>query len=140
MPRHNLTLTRNPVTSVFGIIPNRIKLLLFGLFILGAVLKTLDIGQPIGVDNLLSWRETDISGIARNFYREVMNLFYPRIDWRGDGPAYVEMEFPLYPWLISGLTQDEKRNPVSTVVREAEGRHISRHQTKDFSEKPATCA
>lgn len=99
----NLTLTRNPVTSVFGISPNRINLILFGLFVLGAVLRTLDIGQQIGVDNLLSWRETDIGGVARNFYREGMNLFYPRIDWRGDGPGYVEMEFPLYPWLIAVL-------------------------------------
>lgn len=99
----NLTLTRNPINSIFGISPNRINLILFGLFVLGAVLRTLDIGQQIGVDNLLSWRETDIGGVARNFYREGMNLFYPRIDWRGDGPGYVEMEFPLYPWLIAVL-------------------------------------
>lgn len=101
-PHHNnLTLTKNPVNSVVGFSSNRIIPILFGLFVLGAVLRTLDMGQPIGVDNLLSWRETDIGGIARNFYREGMNLFYPRIDWRGDGPGYVEMEFPLYPWLIA---------------------------------------
>jgi flagellar biosynthesis protein FliQ len=101
----NLTLSRNPVTAVFGISLNTINPILFGLFVLGAVLRTLDIGQPIGVDDLLSWRETDIGGIARNFYREGMNLFYPRIDWRGDGPGYVEMEFPLYPWLIAVFYQ-----------------------------------
>jgi hypothetical protein len=99
----NLTLSRNPVTAVFGISLNTINPILFGLFVLGAVLRTLDIGQPIGVDDLLSWRETDIGGIARNFYREGMNLFYPRIDWRGDGPGYVEMEFPLYPWFLPAI-------------------------------------
>ncbi|HAX75050.1 MAG TPA: hypothetical protein DCY88_04240 [Cyanobacteria bacterium UBA11372] len=104
MPRsNNLTLTRNPVNSAFNISPNRIIPILVGLFVLGAILRTLDIGQPIGVDNLLSWRETDIGSIARNFDREGMNLFYPRIDWRGDGKGYVEMEFPLYPWLIAVL-------------------------------------
>lgn len=32
-----------------------------------------------------------------------MNPFYPRIDWRGDGPGYAEMEFPLFPWTIAIL-------------------------------------
>jgi hypothetical protein len=50
-----------------------------------------------------SWRESDVAGIARNFYREGMNILYPRIDWRGDGPGFVEMEFPLFPWLAAVL-------------------------------------
>ncbi|MGH9334842.1 MAG: ArnT family glycosyltransferase, partial [Vicinamibacteria bacterium] len=32
--------------------------------------------------------------------------FYPRIDWRGDGPGYVEMEFPIFPWLIAALYEE----------------------------------
>jgi hypothetical protein len=34
---------------------------------------------------------------------------------------------------VSGLTQDKARNPVSTVVREARGMHISGCQTNYFS-------
>jgi 4-amino-4-deoxy-L-arabinose transferase-like glycosyltransferase len=41
--------------------------------------------------------------VARNFYLEGMDIRYPRIDWRGDGPGYAEMEFPLYSWLAAVL-------------------------------------
>lgn len=30
-----------------------------------------------------------------------MNPLYPRIDWRGDGPGYAEMELPLFPFLTA---------------------------------------
>ena len=70
------------------------------LFIVGALLRLVDIWQPIDQP---SWREADVAGIARNFYQEGMNPFYPRIDWRGDGPGYAEMELPLYPWTIAVL-------------------------------------
>jgi hypothetical protein len=70
------------------------------LFAVGILLRVVDIWQPIDQP---SWREADVAGIARNFYQEGMNLFYPRIDWRGDGPGYAEMEFPLYPWMIAVL-------------------------------------
>jgi hypothetical protein len=32
-----------------------------------------------------------------------MYILYPRIDWRGDGPRYAEMEFPIIPWTIAAL-------------------------------------
>jgi len=70
------------------------------LFFLGAGLRGINVWRPV---DRPSWRECDIAAIARNYYREGMNLFYPRIDWRGDGPGYAEMEFPLYPWLIAVL-------------------------------------
>jgi 4-amino-4-deoxy-L-arabinose transferase-like glycosyltransferase len=49
------------------------------------------------------WRECDIAAVARNFYAEGMNIFYPRIDWRGDGPGFAEMEFPALSWAIALL-------------------------------------
>ncbi|HLK10386.1 MAG TPA: glycosyltransferase family 39 protein [Candidatus Binatia bacterium] len=71
---------------------------------LGAVLA-LGVGLRLGaVDRPLdhrlrtAWRQSDTVQIARNFYREGMNLLYPRIDWRGDGPGYVESELPVLPW------------------------------------------
>ena len=49
------------------------------------------------------WRECDVASIARIYYCEDMNLFYPSIDWCGDGPGYAEMEFPIFPWLDTVL-------------------------------------
>jgi len=68
------------------------------LFIMGASLRAVNVSRPV---DTTSWRESDIASIARNYVREGMNPFYPRIDWRGDGPGLTEMEFPLYPWLIA---------------------------------------
>lgn len=68
------------------------------IFILGAGVRAINIWRPV---DRLTWRESDEAGIARNYYREGMNLFYPRVDWRGDTAGYAEMEFPLYPWLIA---------------------------------------
>ena len=76
----------------------KVTLILVCLFILGAGLRAANLRRPI---NTTSWRESDVAAIARNYVREGMNPFYPRIDWRGDGPGYAEMEFPLYPWMIA---------------------------------------
>jgi hypothetical protein len=67
----------------------------FGLWSIPAA-RTLD---------LPSWHEFDDAAIARNFYREPSTILYPRIDWRKDGPGFVESEFPLYPWLLSRAYQ-----------------------------------
>ena len=42
-----------------------------------------------------------MGGIARNFAREGMNPLFPRVDWRGDGPGFVEMEFPFLSWTMA---------------------------------------
>lgn len=70
------------------------------LFVLGAGFRAADLRHPI---DRPSWREADDAGIARNFYREGMNPFYPRVDWRGTTPGYAEMELPVYPWSIAVL-------------------------------------
>ncbi len=71
------------------------------IFILGASLRAIDTRRAI---DQADWRECDVAAIARNYQREGMDLFYPRIDWRGDGPGYAEMEFPLYPWTIAVIS------------------------------------
>ena len=76
----------------------KLNLFLTLVFVLGAGVHALDILRPV---DRPSWRECDVAGIARNYYREGLNLFYPRVDWRGDTPGYAEMELPLYPWLIA---------------------------------------
>lgn len=46
------------------------------------------------------WRPIDTAAIARAFYEEGMNPLRPRIDWRGDGPGFTEMELPMQPFLM----------------------------------------
>lgn len=51
--------------------------------------------------DLLSWRQAETQNIARNFLLPDANLFYPRTNWGGDGPGYVEAEFQIYTYLIA---------------------------------------
>ena len=74
------------------------KLVIVALFAAASLLRLADAFRPI---NRASWRESDLGSIARNFVQEGMNPLYPRIDWRGKGPGYAEMELPLYPFLIA---------------------------------------
>lgn len=76
----------------------RRHILLVVLFSGAALLRFADVFRPI---DQASWRESDLGAVSRNFATEGMNILYPRIDWRGDGPGYAEMEFPLYPWLTA---------------------------------------
>lgn len=72
----------------------------FALLLLTAVfVRSIDVWRPVDGSMFDPVRETDVAGIARNYYEEGMNLFLPRIDWRGDGPGYTESEFPLFPWV-----------------------------------------
>lgn len=73
------------------------------IFVVALLVRLPDVWRPVDGTVRDSWREVDVAAIARNFYREGMNLFYPRIDWRGDGPGYTEAEFPLYPWTAAAL-------------------------------------
>ena len=73
------------------------------LFLAGAALRLLDVGRPADGRVRESWRECDYAAIARNFVREGMDILSPRIDWRGDGPGFAEMEFPAVPWAMAVL-------------------------------------
>ncbi len=75
-----------------------LKYILIAIFVAGAVVRLADVFRPI---DRASWRESDVGAVARNFANESMNIFYPRIDWRGTSPGFVEMEFPLYPYIIA---------------------------------------
>jgi 4-amino-4-deoxy-L-arabinose transferase-like glycosyltransferase len=72
------------------------------IFLLAATLWSIHINRPV---DLPVWHEFDYSSIARNFLHEGNNIFYPRIDWRGDGPGFTEMEFPIVPWIMAQLYQ-----------------------------------
>ena len=50
-------------------------------------------------DDWQGWRQADTQAIARNLAFEEFAPHKPRIDWRGDGPGYVETEAQIYPAL-----------------------------------------
>jgi len=51
----------------------------------------------------MGWRQADTQAIALNFRDSGNDILHPQIDWRGEGPGFVETEFQLYPWLIKLL-------------------------------------
>ncbi len=60
--------------------------------------------RPTDIDrDLVSWRQADTQSIALNFLHEDARLFWPRINWRGAGPGFVETELQLYPYLAMQL-------------------------------------
>lgn len=54
-------------------------------------------------DDWHGWRQADTAAIARNLAAEEPNPLRPRIDWRGDGPGYVETELQLYPAIVAAV-------------------------------------
>ena len=77
------------------------RLIMYALLLI-AILLRFDVFRKIDGSGDI-WRESDVGAIARNFYQEGMNILYPRIDWRRDGPGYVESEFPAYSWGVAVL-------------------------------------
>jgi hypothetical protein len=73
------------------------------IFACGAGVRALDLGHGVDGGIRESWREADYGAVARNFFREGMDMRRPRIDWRGEGPGFAEMEFPAIPWAIAAL-------------------------------------
>ena len=73
--------------------------LLLAIVLIGMASRVLYVDRPFDHRLLAPWREADYTQLARNFYRGSLNIFYPTIDWRGDGPGYAEMEFPVIPWV-----------------------------------------
>jgi 4-amino-4-deoxy-L-arabinose transferase-like glycosyltransferase len=51
----------------------------------------------------LGWRQADMSSIAINYLQNGFRFLYPQIFWGGAGPGYVEMEFPILPFVTAVL-------------------------------------
>jgi 4-amino-4-deoxy-L-arabinose transferase-like glycosyltransferase len=51
---------------------------------------------PFDLDSvMIGWRPPENASIALNYYLNGFHLLYPQIFWGGNGPGYVEMEFPI---------------------------------------------
>jgi hypothetical protein len=77
--------------------------LMVAIVLAGAALRLAYVDRPLDHRTRSSWRESDYTQLARNYWREDPNLFHPRIDWRRDGPGLVETEFPVIPWTAGML-------------------------------------
>jgi 4-amino-4-deoxy-L-arabinose transferase-like glycosyltransferase len=83
---------------------------MLALVVLTLAVRLVDVDEPFL--DLQTWRQADTAAVARNYYEEDFDFFHPRVDWRGDTPGYVEMEFPLYNyltacgyWLVGGAKE-----------------------------------
>lgn len=77
------------------------NLILLCILLLGLFLRLYHVSYPY-LDHH-SWRQTDTAMIARNFYRNNFNILRPEIDWNGDEPSVIELEFQITPYLTSIL-------------------------------------
>ena len=77
------------------------SLLLVLLLVGAALLRLPGLGSP--PTDIHHVRQADTSSIARNFYRDGVDLLRPRIDWAGPDAGTVESELPLYAAATAGL-------------------------------------
>jgi 4-amino-4-deoxy-L-arabinose transferase-like glycosyltransferase len=63
--------------------------------------------RTVGIDATIigthEWRQADTAAIARNFHESGYRFLYPQVDWGGDSSGVVEMNLPLYPFLVAVL-------------------------------------
>jgi hypothetical protein len=76
-----------------------VRRLFLAVLLAGIALRLAFVARPLDHRLRSPWRQADTFQIARNFAREDGSILHPRIDWRGDNPGLVEMEFPFFPWL-----------------------------------------
>ena len=76
---------------------------LLAIVLIGSLTRVLYVDRPFDHRLLAPWREADYTQLARNFYRDGLDILHPKIDWRGDTPGYAEMELPVIPWLGAAL-------------------------------------
>lgn len=74
--------------------------LLLLILLLAASVRLYKIESPLYDWN--AWRQTETVAIAMNYYQDHLPFLYPEIDWVGEH-GHAEMEFPLFPYLISWL-------------------------------------
>jgi hypothetical protein len=79
----------------------KINFILFSTLILYVLIQLLISKPDTLLNDWLSWRQADTQTIAINFLEAGSNIFYPRINWGGNGPGFVEAEFQLYTYIIA---------------------------------------
>lgn len=94
----------------------RAVLALAAILLLGIGLRLPYINSPLL--DAHRWRQIDTAVMARYFYEDSPNPFYPQVNWGGPH-GYVESEFPLVPYIASLLYRvvgpDDMWGRVTTV-------------------------
>jgi len=72
------------------------------IIVSGFLARLMNITQPLL--EVAGWRQCDTASIARNFYYNGMNIFYPQILQGGVTEGYIgETEFHIYPFIVALL-------------------------------------
>lgn len=66
-----------------------------------------------------STRQVMTASVARNFFQDGFNIFYPQTDFNGDGPSLYAVEFPIYQFFVAILYK------IANSVHEVYGRLLS---------------
>ena len=104
------SLFHSPIPPIGALSPSRrrlVEVLAVSLILLSGLLLRLHEVTAPPVD-FLSWRDTQTLMVARNFYREGMNLFRPAVDWRNSSVLSPTgtvggTELPVVPYLTAAL-------------------------------------
>ena len=67
--------------------------ILASIVFLGLVIRLYGINLPLVDSHQV--RQAQTAMMARNLYEDNMNIFRPRLDFFGNVPGYIIMEFPL---------------------------------------------
>lgn len=94
-------MTNRAIEENGSLSPRKIMVFLLVLIVLGVLARLYHINAPL-LEYRFS-RQQDNIALARNFYDNGMNIFYPQVDWRGNSPGYAEAEFQIYNYLVAIL-------------------------------------
>ncbi|CAK6686887.1 ArnT family glycosyltransferase [Synechococcus sp. CBW1107] len=92
------TILVHQYSRVFGHVISS-KLVLIAILALATVLRLDQIDQPLVSNH--SWRQASTAMMAKNFYQQNRNIFYPKIDWAGPGDTYNGREFQVGTYIAS---------------------------------------
>ena len=73
---------------------------IIAILLFTVMIRLYGITNPL--NDYIAWRQTETAAIAANYYKDHLPFLYPEIDWAGPH-GHAEMEFPLFPYLISLL-------------------------------------
>jgi len=87
---------------VFNMLDKYSKYAVFIIITSGFLTRLININQPLL--EVAAWRQCYTASIARNFYYNGMNIFYPQVSYGGNTAGYVGgAEFNLYPFTVALL-------------------------------------
>jgi len=81
-----------------------LRLVVFWILLFGFCVRAQTLRTPLFDHH--NWRQADTAQIARNFWRERFNPFFPQVDQRGaQERGYVETGFELYAFVVASVAR-----------------------------------